>query len=156
MPIFYYALGPVLLACLAPVPLFAQQPATNSHAVQTPAHAKPVIDADGTYHFGNGVIAPKLVYTVDAEFSDAAQRRKIDGTAVIALKVGTDGLPADVRVKHSMADGLKPKDRKAALSLDQKAVEAVRQYRFEPGMYEGKPVPVAITVEVNFHIYPQK
>jgi hypothetical protein len=36
------------------------------------------------------------------------------------------------------------------------AVEAVRQYRFKPGAYQAKPVPVAITIEVSFHIYPGK
>ncbi|HEY1964785.1 MAG TPA: energy transducer TonB [Acidobacteriaceae bacterium] len=48
---------------------------------------------------------------------------------------------------------MKPKLRKAAASLDEKALEAVRQYRFKSGMYQGKPVPVALTIDVNFHIY---
>lgn len=51
---------------------------------------------------------------------------------------------------------MKPKLRKAAASLDEKAVDVVRQYRFKPGMYEGKAVPVAITIEVNFQIFPDK
>lgn len=51
---------------------------------------------------------------------------------------------------------MKPKLRKAAATLDEKALETVRQYRFEPGVYEGKPVPVALTIEVNFHIYPNR
>jgi protein TonB len=79
-----------------------------------------------------------------------------EATVVIGLKVGTDGLPRDVHVVHSAAEGVKPKLRKAAASLDEKALEAVRQYRFEPGTYEGKPVPVAITIDVHFGIYPQK
>jgi TonB family protein len=144
-----------LLAALVSLPVFAsQQPAIDSTAVQTPpSDAKAIVDADGTYHVGNGVTAPKLVYSTDVEFSDAARRRKIQGTVVVALKVGTDGLPTDVRVKRSAAqDFTKPKDRKAAATLDEKAVEAARQYRFEPATYEGKPVPVAITIEVNFHI----
>ena len=146
-----------LLACLALAPQFAiLAPAQQEHST-SPSVAKPVIDADGTYHLGNGVTAPTLVYSVDAEFSDAARRKKINGTTVIALKVGTDGLPADIRVKKSMAEGIvKPKDRKAALSLDQKSVEAVRQYRFKPATYEGKPVPVAITIEVHIGIYPDR
>jgi TonB family protein len=72
---------------------------------------------------------------------------------VVGLKVGADGLPNDVRVVHSAAEGVKPKLRKAAASLDEKALEAVRQYRFKSGMYQGKPVPVALTIDVNFHIY---
>jgi periplasmic protein TonB len=48
---------------------------------------------------------------------------------------------------------VKPKLSKAAASLDPKALDAVRQYRFEPGTYDGKPVPVALTIDVSFHIY---
>jgi TonB family protein len=155
---FYHLLGSGLLACLVSMPVFGtQQPSTPGNTVQTPASsAKPVIDADGTYHVGNGVSAPKLVDSVDAMFSDAARRKKIEGATVVALIVGTDGLPKNVHTAHSAAEGVQPKLRKAASSLDEKALEAVRQYRFEPSTYEGTPVPVAITVEVNFHIYPQK
>jgi len=150
--------GLVLLACLVPMPVFGtQQPSPPDGMVPPPAStAKPVIDTDGTYHVGNGVTAPKLVYSVDTEFSDAARRKKMGGAVVVGLKVGTDGLPRDVHVVHSAAEGVKPKLRKAAASLDEKALEAVRQYRFTPGMYQGKPVPTAVTIEVNFHIYPNK
>jgi outer membrane biosynthesis protein TonB len=37
--------------------------------------------------------------------------------------------------------------------LDEKALEAARRYRFEPGMYKGKPVPMALTIDVSFNIY---
>ncbi len=129
-------------------------PGTGAHP--SAVTSKPVIDADGNYHIGNGVTAPKLVYTVDAEFSDAARRKKFAGTTVIGLKVGTDGLPRDFHVTRSAAEGVQPKLRKTALSQDGKALEAVRQYRFEPSTYEGRPVPVVISLEVNFHIYPSK
>jgi TonB family protein len=149
----YRLFGWGLLACLVSVPVLAQQPSPPAEKVQPSPDAKPVIDADGTYHAGNGVALPILVNSVDAEFSDAARRKKIEGAVAVGLKVGTDGLPRDVHVTHSAAEGVKPKLRKAAASLDEKALEAVRQYRFKPGMYQGKPVPVAITIEVNFHIY---
>jgi hypothetical protein len=152
-----------LLVCALSTPTFAaQQPVTpGTGAHPSAVTSKPVIDADGNYHIGNGVIgngvaAPKLVYTVDAEFSDAARRKKFAGTTVIGLKVGTDGLPRDVHVTRSAAEGVQPKLRKTALSQDGKALEAVRQYRFEPSTYEGRPVPVMISLEVNFHIYPSK
>lgn len=56
-------------------------------------------------------------------------------------------------MRSAAEDFTKPKDRKAAATLDEKALEPVRQYRFKPGMYEGKPVPVAITIDVSFHIF---
>jgi TonB family protein len=149
----YRLLGWGLLACLVLVPVLAQQPSPPPEKVQPSRDTKPVIDADGTYHAGNGVTLPILVDSVGAEFSDAARRKKIGGAVAVGLKVGTDGVPRDVHVTHSAAEGVKPKLRKAAASLDEKALEAVRQYRFKPGMYQGKAVPVAITIEVNFHIY---
>ena len=148
--------GMALLACLVVRPGFAIQSSTQPDQPASPSPANSVMDADGTYHLGNGITPPKLVYSVDAEFSDAARRKKIGGTVVIGLKVGTDGLPRDVHVVHSAAEGVKPKLRKAASSLDERALEAVRQYRFSPGMYRGKPVPVVFTIDVNFQIYPNK
>src|SRR5262249_45545209 len=134
-------LGAGLLASLVATPLLGiQQLATASTRAQAlPSDAKPVIDADGTYHAGNGVTPPILVYSVDAEFSDAARKKKIQGTVVVGLKVGADGLPKDVHVVRSAAeDFTKPKDRKAAATLDGKALEAVRQYSFKPGTCQGK------------------
>ncbi|HWY59656.1 MAG TPA: energy transducer TonB [Terriglobales bacterium] len=56
--------------------------------------------------------------------------------------VGTDGRVRDIRVARRLGRG-----------LDEKAVEAVKQWKFEPAMYEGKPVAVQINVEVNFRLY---
>jgi TonB family protein len=96
----------------------------------------------GLYHVGGGVSPPVLIYSVDAEFSDEARRAKYQGESVVSLIVDAHGLPQRIRVV-----------RKLGMGLDEKAVEAVRQYKFKPSMYQGKPVPVEITIEVNFHIY---
>jgi periplasmic protein TonB len=96
----------------------------------------------GLYHVGGGVSPPVLIYSVDAEFSDEARRAKYQGVSVVSLIVDAHGLPQRIRVV-----------RKLGMGLDEKAVEAVKQYKFKPSMYQGKPVPVEITVEVNFHIY---
>ena len=77
-----------------------------------------------------------------AEFSDEARRAKYQGVSVVSLIVDAHGLPQRIRVV-----------RKLGMGLDEKAVEAVKQYKFKPSMYQGKPVPVEITIEVNFHIY---
>jgi TonB family protein len=147
-------LGAGLLASLVTTPLFGIQQLVAVGNTAQASEAKPVVDADGTYHVGNGVTPPILVYSVDTEFSDAARRKKLQGTTTLGMKVGTDGLPKDVHVVRSAAeDFTKPKDRKAAATLDEKAVEAARQYRFKPGTYQGKPVPTAVRIEVNFHIF---
>jgi protein TonB len=57
------------------------------------------------------------------------------------LTIGTDGLPKDVRVIKSLGMG-----------LDEKAVEAVRQWKFEPAMKDGQPVALELAVEVDFHL----
>jgi periplasmic protein TonB len=67
--------------------------------------------------------------------------------------VDTAGTPQNVRVARSMADQVSEKLRSAALSLDLSAVKSVKQYRFKPGEFEGKPVPVEVKVEVNYRIY---
>jgi TonB family protein len=150
-------LGAGLLASLVTTPLFGiRQLVAVGNTAQT-SDAKPVVDADGTYHVGNGVTPPILVYSVDAEFSDAARRKKLGGKTTLGMKVGADGLPKDVHVVRSAAeDFTKPKDRKAAATLDEKAVEATRQYRFKPGTFQGKAVPTTIMIDVNFHIFGNK
>lgn len=94
------------------------------------------------YKVGGNVSAPVLVHAVDAEFTQKAKRAKYQGVSVVSCVVDSDGMPQRV---HTI--------RKLGMGLDEKAMEAVRQYRFKPGMLNGKPVAVAITIEVNFHFY---
>lgn len=96
----------------------------------------------GAYHVGGGVSAPVLVYSVDPEFSDEARRAKYQGVCVVQIIVDAQG-------NVQRARPLRP----LGMGLDEKAIEAVKQYRFKPAMLNGKPVPVEVNVEVNFRIY---
>ncbi len=96
----------------------------------------------GIYHVGGGVSAPLLVFAPDPEFSDEARRAKFQGVCVVSLVVDTKGNPERVQVIRHLGMG-----------LDQKAVEAVKQYRFKPATLQGKPVPVEVNIEVTFRIY---
>lgn len=96
----------------------------------------------GLYHIGNGVTAPVLIHAVDPEFSDEARRAKYQGVSMVSLIVDATGKPVNLKIV-----------RRLGMGLDEKALEAVKQYRFHPAMFHGKPVPVAISVEVNFRIY---
>jgi TonB family protein len=98
----------------------------------------------GLRQVGNGVSEPKLVSYVEAEFSDEARRAKYEGTVVISLIVDAQGNPQNIRVARSLGMG-----------LDEKAIEAVRQYKFKPAIEakSGKAVPVPISVQVNFRLY---
>jgi TonB family protein len=97
----------------------------------------------GLYHVGGGVSAPVPLNSVEAEFSDEARRAKYQGVCLISLIVDAQGNPQNPRVVRALGMG-----------LDEKALEAVKKYKFKPAMKEGRtPVPVMITVEVNFRLY---
>jgi periplasmic protein TonB len=96
----------------------------------------------GLYHVGGGVAAPELIFAPDPEFSDEARRAKFQGVCVVSLVVDAQGNPQRVLVVRHLGMG-----------LDQKAVEAVRHYRFKPATLQGKPVAVEVNIEVNFRIY---
>jgi len=96
----------------------------------------------GIFRVGGGVSAPRGVYTPDPEYSEEARKAKYQGTCVLWLIVGPDGKPRDIRVARNLGMG-----------LDEKAIEAVKNWRFEPAMKDGKPVAVQINVEVSFRLY---
>jgi len=96
----------------------------------------------GVFRVGGGVSAPRALDTPDPEYSEEARKAKYQGKCVLWLIVGPDGKPHDIRVASALGMG-----------LDQKAIEAVRNWRFEPAMKDGKPVAVQINVEVNFRLY---
>jgi protein TonB len=96
----------------------------------------------GLYHVGGGVSAPQLIFAPDPEFSDEARRAKYQGVCVVSLVVDAQGNPQRVQVVRHLGMG-----------LDEKALEAVRQYKFKPATLQGKPVPVEVNIEVNFRIY---
>jgi periplasmic protein TonB len=91
---------------------------------------------------GGGVSAPQVIFSVDPEFSDEARRAKYQGICVVSVIVDAQGNPQRVRVVRPLGMG-----------LDEKAVEAVKQYKFKPAYYQGHPVAVEVNIEVNFRIY---
>jgi TonB family protein len=96
----------------------------------------------GVFRVGGGVSAPRAIYSPDPEYSEEARKAKFQGTCVLALVVGPDGRPRDIHVVRSLG-----------LGLDEKAIEAVSKWKFEPSMKDGKPVASQISVEVDFRLY---
>ena len=96
----------------------------------------------GVFRVGDGVSAPSVLFRVDPEYSEEARKAKYQGTVVLWLVVSPEGKPQQIQVQRSLGMG-----------LDEKAIEAVRQWRFEPAKKDGHPVPVMINVEVNFRLY---
>jgi protein TonB len=96
----------------------------------------------GLRKIGGGVSAPILTYQVEPEFSEEARKAKAAGNVLVNLIVDQNGRPQNVHVLRGVGMG-----------LDEKAVEAVKQYKFTPAKENGKPVAVELNVEVNFQIF---
>lgn len=97
----------------------------------------------GIFHLGeSGVSAPKALYTPEPEFSEEARKAKYQGVVTLDIVVGPDGRVHNAKVVHSLGMG-----------LDEKAIEAVRTWKFDPAKKDGRPVACAFNVEVDFHLY---
>jgi periplasmic protein TonB len=96
----------------------------------------------GVYHVGGGVSAPRTIFDPDPEYSEEARKAKYQGSMTLSLIVDSEGHPRSVHVVRSLGMG-----------LDEKAIEAVSKWRFEPGLKNGQPVAVQIAVEVVFRLY---
>ena len=88
-----------------------------------------------------GVTQPKVVSEVKAQYTPEAMQARIEGTVIMTAVVRTDGTPADIEITESLD---------TEYGLDKQAVAALSQWRFEPGLKGGKPVPVRVTVEMRF------
>ena len=95
----------------------------------------------GAFRPGNGVSQPKLLHKVEPQYSEDARKAKWQGTVTLSLVVNEQGKPVEIKVTKPLG-----------LGLDQKAIEAVEQWLFEPGKKDGKAVPVLASVEVNFRL----
>ncbi|MGO8719437.1 MAG: energy transducer TonB [Acidobacteriaceae bacterium] len=96
----------------------------------------------GIYQIGGGVRPPIILFEPQAEFSDQARMAKYQGLCVVELVVDAKGMPRDAKVIRPLGMG-----------LDEKALDAVRQYRFKPATLNGRPVAVRMDISIDFHIY---
>ena len=103
------------------------------------------VTRDKVYEIGGDVTPAVLIDAPDAVFPAAKKKSEKagwSGVSTVQLVVDGEGMPRDVHITRSLAP-----------DFDRSAMDAVRQYRFKPGMRRGEPVAVAITIEVNFHLY---
>jgi periplasmic protein TonB len=96
----------------------------------------------GVMSIGGGVRAPVLIHSVEPQFTDQAREANYQGTVTLQIIVDAQGVPQDIHVVRSLGKG-----------LEEKAIEAVRQYRFKPAVYQGSPVAVQMQVEVEFRLH---
>lgn len=96
----------------------------------------------GIYDVGGGVHPPVPIFVPQAEFSDQARMAKYQGEVAVEIIVDTKGFTHVVKIVRPLGMG-----------LDEKALDAVKQYRFKPATLNGRPVAVRFTVIIDFHIY---
>jgi TonB family protein len=96
----------------------------------------------GVFNLGRGITAPKAIYDPEPEYSEEARKIKQQGVVIVSLVVDQQGRPRDMHVTRSLGIG-----------LDEKAMDAVKQWKFSPGMKDGIPVAVRVNIEVSFRLY---
>lgn len=87
------------------------------------------------------IVRPKVLSSVDARYTKEAKEKKIAGTVVLDATIDEKGKVSAVSVVKALPHG-----------LDQAAVDALRQWRFEPATLDGKPVPVIMNLTFNFKL----
>lgn len=90
-----------------------------------------------------GVTSPQLILEKTPEYTPAAMAARIEGKLLLEATVLADGSVGTIRILRSL-DG--------SFGLDQKAIDAVRQWRFRPGTYLGKPAAVTVLIELSFNL----
>lgn len=104
--------------------------------VPSPEDAEPRV-----YSIGGDVSSPRLISRVEPEYSDKARAKKVQGTVQLFIEIWEDGKPHNIRVLTGLGMG-----------LDEKAVEAVKKWRFRPATRHGKPIRVQAELEVSFRL----
>ena len=95
----------------------------------------------GPYHPGSGIAPPSLLREVKPDYTEEGRRRGIEGDVDLEIVVRSDGSVGDVKMVRGLGAG-----------LDQRAVDAVRQWRFAPATKQGVPVDVIVQVSVEFRL----
>ena len=95
----------------------------------------------GPYRPGSGIEPPSLLKEVKPDYSEEARRRGIEGDVVMEIVVRHDGTVGDVRVLQGLGHG-----------LDERAIAAVRRWRFAPATRRGAPVDVLVEVAMEFKL----
>ncbi len=91
--------------------------------------------------FRDDVTQPTLLFKIEPEYSDEARKVKLQGSVFLRIVVDEHGRAGDIVVTQGLG-----------LGLDERAVAAVRKWRFRPGMRAGRPVPTTAIVQVTFRL----
>jgi periplasmic protein TonB len=95
----------------------------------------------GVYRAGSGVELPRVIREVKPQYTADAMRAKVQGVVMVEAIVQPDGSVGNVQIVRSLDQ---------TFGLDHEALKAAKQWRFVPGTRFGRPVPVAVTIELTF------
>jgi len=111
-------------------------------AAAAPGAATPGDDFSGPIvRPGNGVTNPVVISRTAPKYAEEARRAKIEGSVLLSMVVDESGVPRNIKVARSLDPG-----------LDQKAIEAVREWKFKPGQKDGNSVAVQAQIQVTFKL----
>jgi TonB family protein len=116
----------------------AREAEAKKEAAAKAAAAKREATRAAAVRVGRGVQPPVKIKDVTPVYPAIAKNAQVGGTVTIEATIDTDGKVSDARVVKSVP------------LLDAAALDAVRQWEYKPSMVGGKPVPVVVTVNVNF------
>ena len=95
----------------------------------------------GPYRPGSGVLPPRLLREVKAAYTEGARRSNLEGEVILEIVVRRDGSVGDVKLVKGLPEG-----------LNDRAIAAVRQWRFAPATRQGQVVDVIVEVAVEFKL----
>lgn len=120
----------------------------NDNAEKEVEHCVTTVDAgamtgvEPAYNVGGKILPPKMTVQTNYKYSPTALQMKINGTSVVHLRIGTDGVPVGIQVVRALGAG-----------LDEQAMDASAHDRFSPATREGVAVPVNVNIEARFAMY---
>ena len=126
---------------------YAQAEQTGEIGAEVAKYLRSIDPADdlplppGTYRVGDDVIAPAPIEQRAPEYSAEARLAGLEGEVLLAGVITEEGVALELRVNRSLG-----------LGLDEQAIAAVKEWRFRPGMYQGRPVPVLLSIPVDFRL----
>jgi TonB family protein len=110
-------------------------------ALPAPVARRPLPPGEVIDRVGDGVTQPSVIFHKNPEYTEEARQAKYSGSVLLSLVVDKDGFARDIHVIRALGMG-----------LDEKAIQALQQWRFKPGMKDGQPVNVRATIEINFKL----
>lgn len=119
----------------------AQPSAEAAHTFTPPSN--PPFERGKIYKVGKHVTAPRAIHDTQPAYTEQARKAHLKGTAIFSMVIGTDG-----RVEE-----IKEKSKPLGLGLDQSATNAIWNWKFTPGLRNGKPVRVRVVVQVTFRLF---